>query len=123
MGVERTHYIMLAAKFPFDIIDPDHLMDDGNFEKYEVYEDDGYQEEVTEHHGLTMVSDGMNGKYIFIGKVIEKGLDHKGIEITDCLSFTMDEKSLLTHLIRSEFKDIIKEEDVHVTVWAFTHYH
>ena len=123
MGVERTHYIMLGVKFPFNIIDHDNLLDDGYYEKYEVYEDNGYEEEITEHCGLTMVSDGMNGEYIFIGKVIQKKLDHEGFKPTDCLQFSQNEMKLLEHLIKSKFEEEAKDMDIKVSVWVFTHWH
>ena len=123
MGVEKTHYIMMGVKLPFNITDRDNLLDDGDYEKYEKYEDNGYEEKITEHCGLTMVSDGMNGKYVFIGKVVKKGLDYDGFEPTDCLQFSQDEMELLGHLIKSKFEEELKDIDIKVSVWVFTHWH
>ena len=122
MGTVRTHYVMLGAKLPFDIIDREE-----DYEKFDAYEDNGYRPEIKEHNGLTMVTDGMNGEYVFIGKVLKKALDHEGLEVTDCLAFSQREMNVLENLIRSEFWEEFGEEfkdrDIGLSVWAFTHWH
>jgi len=107
MGVNRTDYVMLAVKLPFEAI-----------EDTDCYEDDGYSDKITSHNGLTVVSDGMNGNYLFIGRIIRKAIKGYGLDITDCSASTFLEMELLKILIKSEFNI-----DAPVRVWAFTHWH
>ncbi len=113
MGVDRINYVMLAVRLLFDEVSSDE-------EKYneylDTYEDEGYSSEITKHNGLTMVSDGMNGEYAFIGEVITKTMDFEGLSITDC---SVKEKDIerIKFLIMDQFE--IPSPDV--KVWAFTH--
>jgi len=113
MGVQRTHYVMLAAKLPFDTFDFDK-----DYKKYHQYEDNGYEFKVTEHNGLTIISDGMNGEYVFIGKVIKKVLEYDALVPTNCSVFSPEERYIIADSIKIEFGI-----EVVVDVWAFTHCH
>ena len=109
MGVDRTDYVMLAAKLSCDNI---------SFDDVDEYDDSGYSHDITIHNGLTVVYDGMNSDYVFIGRVMEKAIDGEGLDITDCSCATQIEIELLRALIKSEFNI-----DAPVRVWAFTHWH
>ena len=109
MGTTQTHYVMFAVRLPFP-------KDDA---LYEPYEDNGYSRIITIHNGLTIVSDGMNSGYMFIGKVLSKGLDYEGLEITDCSPCSDEERKRVVSIIKDKFNI----ENPEVRVWAFTHFH
>jgi hypothetical protein len=98
---------MLAVKLPFDQFE---------FEDVEDYLDNSYKDAIESKNGLTVISDGMNGKYMFIGEVIDKS--RYGLEITNCTDVPEQEFAVLQALIFSEFG--IEEADV--KVWAFSHF-
>jgi len=114
MGTTRTDYVMLAVKLPFDAIDPELDI------LYE-YNDNGYEQKVTKHNGLTSVSDGMNGEYIFIGRVIAKVIESsgEGLPIVDCLDYSPEE----AEQIRYRMKDLFGIDAPPASVYAFSHWH
>lgn len=110
MGVRQTHYVMLAIKAP--------MRREDDYEKWEPFEDNGYVEKITEHEGLTAVSDGMNGNYSMIGIVLAKGLEHEGIDMTECAS----PDPRISARIERDAKRLLGVKGC-VAVYAFTHFH
>jgi len=118
MGTDRTDYVMLAVKFPYETV----AYDEDKYDKYlDLYEDNGYRSEIKEHDGLTMVSDGMSGEYAFVGKVLAKAVEEEGegLPITDCSivknSIEMQEK------ISNIFG--VDKAHIDIKIWVFTHWH
>lgn len=74
MGTEAAHYVMFGINVPYDVV-----RDRANLEQYE---DNAYVPEVTAVSGLTLVSDGMNGRYAVFGEVIEKAID-EGLDLIE----------------------------------------
>lgn len=77
MGVRVTHYvvvgIVLDDKSQIKIFNK--CVED-NFEFFEEYDDNAYQKDIsTTPSGIHVIVDGMNGKYIVIGKILDKGLE------------------------------------------------
>lgn len=106
MGIARTDYVMLAARLEYGTLDYDVIED---------YMDNTYSNEVTIHKGLTVISDGMNGEYLFIGKVLAKSVDD-GIP-------PMCPTPEGSGEIRKKIKDQFGIVYASVSVWVFTHWH
>lgn len=82
MGVATTHYIMfgVAIRDKAEVKQFFQSTED-KYAFLDQYDDNGYQEEITPTaSGLHIISDGMNGEYVVVGKIIQKGLD--GLDFT-----------------------------------------
>lgn len=112
MSVQINQYLMFGVKLPFE-------KSEFSYEKYEPYLDSPF-EGIRHHNGLCVVDDGMNGKYMFIGRVLAKSLDGNHIEGPfDCTTeLSITNKDMLSALIRTQF-GIEKPE---IKLWFFTHY-
>lgn len=111
MGVARTDYVMMAMKWDCCFIEDEEI------DIVELYEDNGYTQKITEYKGLTVVSDGMNGKYTFIDKVLAKAINYEGLPPIDC--YTKKGLKKIKSLITDQFGIHLPN----VKVWVFTHWH
>ncbi len=114
MGVNRTDYVMLGVKFDFKEMrerDPD-------CEIFEEYRDNGYKDKVTSHNDITLIEDGMCGKYAIAGKVLDKSTE-SGMGLKMC-TYEASKK---------EKKEIEKLVEKHIgikgdaKIYVFTHWH
>lgn len=112
MSVNTNQYIILGVKIPY-LIDREGSL----YDKVREYDDNGYKP-VHRKDGLTAILDGMNGNYIFIGKVIVRSDVNESIDGPIELSYNQEIADLLSQLIKEKFG--IKEE---VKLWFVTHYH
>ena len=79
MSVQVNTYLVIGVKLPYD----DKWTGEDNYEKFEDYHDSAY-EGIHHHNGLCMLSDGMSGEYVIIGKVLQKSGSHGGLRgVTD----------------------------------------
>ena len=69
-----------------------------------------------------MIQDGMNGEYIIIGKVLAKGLESDGLDMT-CCEVSDSERKKIYQQLRKDFKDCIVFDFRNVKTYAFTHFH
>lgn len=120
---ERTHYIGYGISLSQQQVDDFFKQDSDVVEKiYDDYDDNPYKEKVTKtKSGLTIVVDGMNGKYIFFGKIIQKALDHDGLDF--CVFEEIDEKDKeeVVEEASKIFNFVLTKSDVKNIV--FTHWH
>jgi hypothetical protein len=108
---------MLGVKLPFP------KESDGLHARFEAYDDNGYQP-VKEYQGLTACFDGMNGRYIFVGKVLARS------EINENLDGPLDLEEYTgpsTKWFRESIAALISLQfgiqNPEVKLWFFTHYH
>ena len=79
MSVNCNTYLMIGVKLPYD----DKWKGEDNYEKFEDYHDSS-SGGIHHHNGLCMLSDGMSGEYVIIGKVLQKSGSHGGFRgVTD----------------------------------------
>lgn len=120
---ERTHYVGYGISLSEQQVDDFFKQDSDIVEKiYDDYDDNPYKEEVTKtKSGLTIVVDGMNAKYIFFGKIVQKALDYDGLDF--CVFEEIDEKDKeeVVEEASKVFDFIITKSDVKNIV--FTHWH
>lgn len=123
MGVSMNQYLFWGVKVAYDCVDS------GLKEEFEEFEDsfhdNGYRKEVRSHFGLTLISDGMGGKYRVIGRVLEKA--DPGYPIKSVFEIpkpTEAEEEMLRALIDLQFaKYIPSVKDAPISVMVITHYH
>ena len=128
MGSEATHYIVIGVA----ITDKEqvkeffHLSED-KYDLMDSYNDNGYDEAITPSAtGLHVIADGMNCKYVVVGKIVAKG-------IYNGLGFNEIETN--NHAIKDAYREIypaVKELDeklgtqfggLDARVIVFTHWH
>ena len=130
MSIGRVDYVIVGMKFPFKAIFPDCQNDSETeqyLDKYDLYLDDYYKEAITEHDGLTLVADGMNGKYVIIGKVLRKATIDQGIDIINTAEEMPVEEFgpialAIRKLVRKLVGDTVDQQGT-MGMWVFTHWH
>ena len=119
MGTEQVHYIMLAARFDCD------MLDDDSYEIMSAYDDNPYSQDIIEFNGISSVYDGMNGNYLFVGKILTKGNQFEGLPVVECI--VSDEEKLKVkeailrywgHLLNKNTKN-----SLNISIYVFTHWH
>jgi hypothetical protein len=120
---ERTHYIGYGISLSQQQVNDFFKQDSDIVEKiYDDYDDNPYKEEVTKtKSGLTIVVDGMNGKYIFFGKIVQKALDYDGLDFTVFEEIDEKNKEEVVKEASKIFDFIVTKSDVKNIV--FTHWH
>lgn len=117
MSIQRNRYIIIGCKYNYKEFNEKY----NDYEKYvSPYLDSSFDEKIIEHNGLSMIYDGMNGQYVYIGKIIEKTKDYEVIE-RFCFDDYADEeeKDLINAIIKTEFP---KLPDKPINVYLVTHY-
>jgi hypothetical protein len=72
MGVQQNHYLLIGAKFGHKQFYS--LMEDPEYFRREVenkYIDNAFKG-ISHHNDLCIISDGMDGEYVYIGHVMQK---------------------------------------------------
>lgn len=70
MSVQHNTYIIYGVILPWESLRD--LDDEGVYEAMEPYFDSAFKPEVNPRRGITIISDGMNGKYHAIGRVVRR---------------------------------------------------
>jgi hypothetical protein len=115
MGVVTNQYIIVGVNLPYEALD---------YEQLEGYHDNGYKEEVVHKNGLTAIQDGMSGKYLVIGRIIEKAppdiMIGDGVTTLDPVAF--DKAEMIASLINLSFPSLsVSVADIRSML--VTHYH
>lgn len=123
MGTDRTDYVIVGAKLPFGVIEDS----DEGYDKMSRYEDNGYKQDIEEYNGLSAISDGMCGNYMFVGKILAKAIEENGggLPIVDC-EVDQYKKDGIKEAILKHWGHLLNDEEkvnLRISVYAFTHYH
>lgn len=84
MSVQQNHYAIIGAKFGFDefyekVCEALGLASRDDFEdKDDLYHDSAFKG-IHHHNGLCIISDGMGGKYVYVGHVVSKSDNYGGM--------------------------------------------
>jgi len=92
------------------------MLGDDEHDIYEPYMDSSFKG-INHHNGLSVIRDGMNGKYVFIGRVLAKSRVNEHFDYAMTPEVTPTEIELIGNLISSQF-GIEKPE---VKLWIFSH--
>ncbi len=124
MSVQINQYYGYGYYLPFKEA-REHLTQKYGEEKYEEisdeYHDSAFKSDIKEVNGCSMIEDGMNGKYIFFGKLFEKAANGEYLE-TILIKKTKKHVKLL---VDYEFKKLFGEDsfnDYEPTTILLTHY-
>ncbi len=123
MSVQTNQYLMYGVCKPFEF-KKEWEKENGKdfYDTFESFMDDNaFNKKINHKDGIFCLYDGMNGKYIIIGRVLEKGSDDEPFVANGKpTSFTEPselEKEFISNSIERNFG--IKEEMKH---WLITHY-
>lgn len=102
MSVQINQYIMIGVRIPFP------GKHDDFYEKYESFmEDSAFNSNISHKEGIFCLFDGMNGKYVIIGRVMAKSSDGEyladGEPIELPLTLTELEQELISESINRNF--------------------
>lgn len=115
MSVQSNTYLLVGVKLAYDAFTSEQR---NNMEPYE----DSAFEGIHHHNGLCAIVDGMNGEYVFIGRVLAKSGDQNGnygfnqpLDTADLAIPVMDE---VIEALDTWFGIQVCD----VGTWLFTHY-
>jgi hypothetical protein len=114
MGVTSEHYVIVGIKTKFKEIEKLFNIGEHDDLKLDGVVDQCHDPEVGD---FVYISDGMNGEYDVIGKVIRRGEEFEGIDMTDCLAVYEKYQAAVSEKLRTLGITIGK-----VSVFAFTHF-
>jgi hypothetical protein len=131
MGVAKTHYVVYGVVLTEkEDIEKFRDWNEKYLEFFDEYNDNGYRSEITETpSGLNIIADGMNGKYLVIGKILDKALDEDGLSLnvlsvslnsTDVLFLTQMLEKGLSKIDEKLGTDLMNHSFRYI---AFTHWH
>lgn len=115
MSVAINQYLILGVKLPYDKSVP--------YETFEDYIDNGYKPDIIHKNGLACVYDGMDGKYIMLGRILEKSPVGYTIDGPYCWEPVKEERAeMIAGLINLSFPhlNVIPSD---ISTWFVTHYH
>lgn len=115
MSVQSNTYLMVGVKLDFDAFTAEQR------DKIEPYEDSAFGG-IHHHNGLCAIVDGMNGDYIFIGRVLAKSDDQNG-------NYGFNQALDTAGLAMPVMDEVIEALDIwfgiqvcDLETWVFTHY-
>lgn len=114
MGVSVNQYLILGVKLRYEELDS---------EATEDYEDDGYKPNIIHKNGLAVISDGMDGKYRMVGRILQKGRVNDTLQGQFCFEpVDVERTELIAGLINLSFPNFtVGPQDI--KTWFVTHYH
>jgi len=111
MSVRKTDYVLVGVKLTF-------LTDR---EDFDPYEENVYDSSISKE--LVSISDGMDGRYTFIGKVLQKASEEDGgsLETIDCVRGFLDNYENTKKLFWKHpvFKEFAGQE---MSIFVFSHF-
>lgn len=119
MSVQKNTYMLIGAKWEFkEFYELPEIKKDvekwAGWKREDDYHDSAF-EGIHHHNGLCVISDGMNGKYVYVGCVIKKS-DNYG-DIDDYINDEEVTPEQVSQRIKDEFNI-----DVDCEMHVFTHY-
>lgn len=91
--------------------------EDGAEEIFDKYYDSAYDKKIIEIEGFSIIQDGMNGEYIFFGKIYKKSRVHEPLSTTTMPKVTAKVKKQLVEQCIKLFGDTfeVKSETILLT--------
>lgn len=124
MGVDATHYVVLGVAITDEAqVEEFFRINEKHLEFMDGYDDNGYREEITPNEsGIHVIMDGMNGKYVVVGKILTKGIEG-GLEFTEVSNIGKQYKKFYQEVLKLDQVLGTKFGRLDVKVIAFTHWH
>jgi hypothetical protein len=124
MSVQINQYIILGYKFDYDEFTTAYLHDESYDALLDDYHDSAFDAKIVECNGLSMIFDGMNGKYVYVGKIYTKSADGEYLDSINMDNFnqTKDYQILLKSLINLVFNKTKPVDRLDIHLYLVTHY-
>ena len=113
MGADRADYIILGVRVSYTSSEAD------SHEKFKDFYENSHDENPRDLP-ISIVEDGMSGKYTFIGRVLLKALYGKDLGIFDLGSIDNNFRKLIQDIIYDKFPEY---KGTPISVYVFTHWH
>lgn len=98
MSVQVNQYLIYGAILSYE----KYGKEDGSYERFEKYTDSAFKKDDLNPSGLHCLFDGMNGKYIVIGRCLKKSVDGDFLESTKIDPINNDLAEMTRLLIKAE---------------------
>ena len=132
MGSEVVHYVVLGVS----INDKAEVkkffgLTEGQYELMDAYHDNTYQEGITPTaSGIHIISDGMNGDYVVVGKILQKAI-YNGLKLMEIPTSHQDGTDEFIQQYRDIYPEIEKLDQglgtkfggMYAKVIVFSHWH
>jgi hypothetical protein len=83
MSVQMNQYLAFGYYLDYkksDKVLREKYSEDERDEIFDKYHDSAFKTEITEINGCSLISDGMNGKYNFFGKIFDKSTVYEPLD-------------------------------------------
>lgn len=124
MSVQVNQYhcfgYMLPYKEALESLDKKCGSEDLREEILDKFYDSAYNQDIVSIDGISLLLDGMGGKYLFFGKIFSKSKNH---EFLDTIQFKKPKKHIKL-LVEFKFKEYFDSsfQDVCPETYLITHY-
>lgn len=98
MSVQINQYLIYGAILSYE----EYGKSDGGYERFEKYTDSAFKADDMNPGGLHCLFDGMNGKYIVIGRCLKKSVDGQFLESMEIEPISHDLAEMTRLLVKSE---------------------
>lgn len=113
MSTQINQYHCFGYLLPYDEAKDAIINTLGSEDKFEEamddFHDSAFNGEIKEVDGVSMILDGMDGKYLFFGKIYDKSSDHRHIETFEFEKPKKHVKLLLKFKLKEYFGDNFNE--------------
>ncbi|EKS37805.1 hypothetical protein [Afipia clevelandensis] len=116
MSVQCNTYVLIGTSFPYDTFSEDDM-----YEKLEPFMDNPFKG-IHHHNGICILSDGMNGEYFIVGRVLAKSANHDGLVAPLVVRMTDAERSEVKYDIKHALGSLVTLPDFDVTPIVVSHY-
>jgi hypothetical protein len=121
---DATHYVVLGVS----ITDREEVkkffsINEEFYKFLDGYKDNSYQEKITDSEsGIHVISDGMSGKYVVVGKILAKGIE-SGLPFTEVDEIAEQYCEFYKHVRVLDRVLGTKFGTLSAKIIAFTHWH
>lgn len=123
MGTDRVDYIVYGVAIrDKDIVNQYLNIFDKKYNLLYSYHDNPYKEEITESLGIHLISDGMSGRYVVIGKIIDKSY-FNGFDLTIINQIKFDKKETKKLILDFDQKFETNFGEYPLSFIVFSHFH
>lgn len=112
MSTQTNTYAVIGAILPYDLVGGD------NYDKFEPYFDSAF-EGIHHHDGICIISDGMNGDYAVVGKVLAKSDEYGHLEKPVVFDPIPNDENLA---LKQKIEALFPDQSVEIRAIALTHY-
>jgi len=113
MSIQKNQYVIYGVKLPYN-----HFSEEEH-EALDKYIDSAFKIDDINPGGVHVLADGMNGKYVILGRCLKKSSDHQSIDMFECDDPSLSAEKEIADVLLKHLFDINPEQNKLMFV---THY-